>query len=155
MPPRRRAAPPIRPEVLEQFDDTLGRHCYRFVLPGAPRTKKNHGKVVKRGKRKFHVPSDQFTEWQAGCLEHVLNNKVLVLGLELPVRCTALFYRDALRGDMSGFHEGLGDVLQHCGIIVDDVLIEDWDGSRRLKDAANPRTVVTLTVLGESDRGEA
>jgi Holliday junction resolvase RusA-like endonuclease len=138
-----------RKQLLETFTDSSGQFCYRFTLPNAPRTKKNHGKVVQRGARKFHVPSDAFMEWQDGCVAHVMKNKALKLELAKPVRCTALFYRDRLTGDASGFYEGLGDVLQKTGVIVDDVLIDDWDGSRRLKDKDNPRTIVTLTVLND------
>ena len=139
---------PLVRSVLEQFDDREGRHCYRFALPGAPRTKKNHGKVVQRGRRKFHVPSDAFTAWQAGCLAHVLKNPVLKLGLESPVNCTAIFLRDRENGDAVGYYQGLADVLQHCGIVVDDKLVTQWDGSRLMRNPAGECcTAVTLTVL--------
>lgn len=155
MPPTRRAAPPIRPEVLEQFDDAHGRHCYRFVLPGAPRTKKNSSRVLRMGTRNKIVPSAQWLAWRDACHTFVVRHQQLWLRITRPVNCAALFYRDANRGDSHGYYNGLADVLQEAQIVVDDVMITQWDGSRLLRDTSNPRTVVTLTVLGESDRGEA
>ena len=37
-----------------------------------------------------------------------------------------------------------------AGIIADDRQIEDWDGSRRLIDAANPRVEIYITLVGDA-----
>lgn len=67
--------------------------------------------------------------------------------LAVPVNCAAVFYRDANRGDLFGYLQGLGDFLQKWGIIEDDVLIRTSDGSRLDKDASRPRVEVVLTPL--------
>ena len=51
------------------------------------------------------------------------------------------------RADAVGLYESLGDLLQDGGILANDKLIEDWDGSRRLKDARNPRVEIFLTIV--------
>jgi hypothetical protein len=61
----------------------------------------------------------------------------------------ALYFRDAERGDLFGFHQGLGDFLQEWGIITDDVLIRTADGSKLLKDVQRPRVELELTVEEE------
>lgn len=61
------------------------------------------------------------------------------------VNCAAKFYRDAERGDLVGFMQGLADLLQHGGVVADDKWITSWDGSQLLKDARNPRVELVLT----------
>jgi hypothetical protein len=55
-----------------------------------------------------------------------------------------LFYRDAERGDAVGYYQGLADLLEKRGVVANDRLIMSWDGSRLLKDSANPRVELTL-----------
>jgi glycine/D-amino acid oxidase-like deaminating enzyme len=66
-----------------------------------------------------------------------------------PVNCRAIFYRDANRGDAVGYYQGLADVLEKAGVVINDVCITTWDGSRLRKDAANPRVEVELTKAEE------
>jgi Holliday junction resolvase RusA-like endonuclease len=40
-------------------------------------------------------------------------------------------------------------MLQSAGILSNDNQIEDWDGSRRLKDAGRPRVEIYITVVQE------
>lgn len=125
-----------------------------FTIPGAPRTKKNHGKVLWRGKRKLHVPSDAYMAWNAAAQLWLARWRSgrrpdmapLVLPVRSAVNCAALFYRHANMGDAVGFQQAIADALQEAGIVENDRLIVSWDGSRLLKDAANPRIEVTLTA---------
>lgn len=129
-----------------------------FVLPVVPRTKKNHGQVVQRGTRKFHVSSDAYQEMEAKIKSfscslggYVLHRSHLVLlasfRLAQPLNCCAIFYRDADRGDAVGYYQGLADCLEAAGVVSDDKWIAQWDGSRLTKDANRPRIEVVLTAL--------
>lgn len=69
--------------------------------------------------------------------------------LDQPMNCRALFFRDAKRGDRFGYEQGLGDLLQERGVVVDDVLLETGDGTRLLIDRARPRVEVELTPIAE------
>lgn len=36
---------------------------WELVIIGAPRTKKNHGSRIQRGRRRYNIPSHQWTSW--------------------------------------------------------------------------------------------
>jgi len=127
---------------------------YRFTLPGAPRTKKTSNRILKMGTRNVIMPSKAWMAWKKGCLAYVATKPELGLYLERPVNCRALIYRDANHGDSSGYISGLADVLEEINVVLNDKHITQWDGTRLLKDADNPRVEVTLTVL-KADRQEA
>ena len=67
-----------------------------------------------------------------------------------PVNCRAVFYRDANRGDLLGYQQGLADLLQEWEILADDLWIQGWDGSRLAVDRAQPRVELELTPLQPS-----
>lgn len=114
-----------------------------LTILGAPRTKKNHGSVIQRGKRRYHIPSAAWTKWV-----HAAGVVPVGLGcIKRDVNCRALFYRDALRGDAVGYYQGLADFLENRGLVLNDKLIVSWDGSRLLLDRENPRVEVTLEVV--------
>lgn len=147
-----------------------------LTIEGAPRTKKTHPQLIpnkkshqcphcRRYERHFIIPSSGNEEWFKYAMQQstILRTTLLRLGISLPitqyVNIRALFYRDRLTGDATGYYQALADFLQAprqhngkttrqgAGIIDDDALIVSWDGSRLLKDAGNPRIEVTITVL--------
>lgn len=63
------------------------------------------------------------------------------------VNCRAVFYRDANRGDLIGYAQGLADLLEERGVLVNDALIQGWDGSRLDVDHERPRVEAELTPL--------
>lgn len=122
--------------TLESFDKTGA------LIP--PRTKKNSAQLIPKMKRPLLVPSKAFKKWQKGCKASALAHGVMI---DTPVNCRALVYRDALRGDLLGFLQAIGDCLQHYGVVADDKWIVSWDGSRLLKDAKRPRVEIVLTEV--------
>ncbi len=128
----------------------------RIVLPGAPRTKKTSNRVFHigqkcrgcgRGSRAVVQPSKAWADW-CDSLSPILRLDMRVCTGEpiaFAVNCAAKFYREADRGDMVGFMQGLADLLQHGGVVADDKWITSWDGSQLLKDARNPRVELVLT----------
>ncbi len=134
----------------------------KIVIPGAPRTKKNHGRVVRVKDKPVHLPSDAWRRWRDGAILFAragYTRAALAAGLPSrparegggyaplaqPVNCAAWFYRDAETGDAVGYYQGLADLLQEAGVVADDKWIVSWDDSRMLKDAHNPRVEVTLS----------
>lgn len=65
----------------------------------------------------------------------------------LPKPLFQLLCRDADRGDLVGYLQGLADLLEKRGVVANDKWIQSWDGSRLAKDKANPRVELTLTPL--------
>jgi hypothetical protein len=123
----------------------------RLTIYGKPRTKKNSGRIVPRGKRHIILPSEAWQEWCDGVAPklHAFMLSQRRSAIDYPVNCCAHFYRDAARGDACGFYQGLADVLQHGGVVTDDKWLRAWDGSRLLKDSARPRVEILLTPTGE------
>lgn len=125
-----------------------------LIVPGAPRTKKTHSRIFRAGRgnsgRIRVMPSKVWTEWCERSVHELAEQKRKMresFPLLADFNCTALFYRDARRGDAVGFYQGLADLLERSGIVADDVQIVSWDGSRLLKDAENPRVELTLTPV--------
>jgi len=125
---------------------TEGLDSLMLTLYGAPRTKKTSNQLQKFGGRLKVVPSAAWMEWRdkvkaSGDVEPWMRLK------DQPCNCTALFYRDANRGDAVGLYQGLADVLEEVGVVSNDRWIVSWDGSRMLLDRVNPRVIVTLTKV--------
>jgi len=126
-----------------------------FVIYGAPRTKKNHGrrKYSFRMKRTLNIPSEAYENWASIALKSLplIRQQIADAGVKLPiaadVNCAALFYRQADAGDACGFYQGLADWMEDVGILVDDVQVRQWDGARLRKDSKLPRIEVTLDEL--------
>lgn len=141
-----------------------------FVVYGPPRTKKTSNRIYqvpKKGGRKCFgcgqwrpgesftkiMPSEQYELWEADALSQMIGIKMKLgaRGVRLPiaglVSIEALIYRDADQGDVAGFHQAIGDMLQAAGVLLNDKQIEDWDGTRRLKDRANPRVEISILVV--------
>ena len=148
------------------------------IRSSAPRTKKNSARVVTipaKGARRCHacgkmpgfpkvLPSEAYETWERAALREmlVIVPALRAAGVELPITAPisveALVYVEpradgkmrADVGDVCGYYQAVGDMLQAAGIIADDRQIEDWDGSRRLIDAANPRVEIYITLVGDA-----
>jgi Holliday junction resolvase RusA-like endonuclease len=104
--------------------------------------------VCKLGRGQVRVfPSKQFRAYQEGVANYVRTKPQLQLAVSAPVALAAVFYRDRASGDLMGYVQGLCDLLQHCGIILNDRQVASLDGTRLDKDAGNPRVEISLTVL--------
>jgi len=118
-----------------------------FTLGGAPRTKKNHGKIIVRGKRVLHVPSDAHQKWFLRAMLDAnkarARNPVLY-PVPHPINVSAVFYCEANTGDPVGYYQALADLLQAAGIVGDDKQIRTWWGTYLALDRVNPRIEVML-----------
>lgn len=151
-----------------------------LTLPGVPRTKKTSQQIVRtRSGRMVVLPSAEYLAWFK---EQMTRRNVIthqLRSITLPLRCAvavqATIYTDGGNrshvGDLAGYLQAIGDLLQAdkwskpargkpsrqlrkgLGIILDDNLIDSWDGSRRLIDAAHPRCDLTIQTLSEFTPG--
>jgi hypothetical protein len=133
----------FQPRLVEPF---------HLVLLAAPRTKKTHSRVVSMGKRcptckrgsiVRVLPSEAHEEWFKAALPQARLAWAGRKPLELPVQVAAVFYREKLLGDLAGFIQALGDLLEAAGILENDRLIASWDGSRLSKAAARIELVIS------------
>jgi hypothetical protein len=72
----------------------------------------------------------------------------------VPVLVEAIFYRERDVGDLAGYIQALGDVLEVAGVVSNDRLIAGWpiprDGRLPLrKDAERPRIELFITPVPE------
>lgn len=119
---------------------------WRCVIYGAPRTKKNHGRIVTVHGYPKLLPSKAFLEWNEVAQATLAIARLSAgLPIRVPVNCCALFYRDAERGDAVGYYQALADALEKGGIVENDRLIVSWDGSRMLKSSSAPRVEVQIS----------
>lgn len=112
------------------------------VIPGPPRTKKNHSRLVWNGQRPRILPSKAYEDWEAVALAKCKIQGAKYIGV--PVNCRANIYRDKATGDAVGYYQALADFLQKACVVLDDKWIVSWDGTRMSKDADNPRVELTL-----------
>jgi len=131
----------------------------RFVVEGAPRTKKTSNRVVRAGKRLRVLPSAQHQAWAESAIlqlraqyrtaarEHFVPPRWNGEPADVPMKLRATVYRDANRGDLIGYLQAICDALEKAGVVENDRLIEAFDGSRQLVDRARPRVEIELTAL--------
>lgn len=109
-----------------------------------PRTKKNHGQIITVRGRPMMLPSPEYRAWEAGCGRASIFDRTAP-PITWPVNCAAQIFRHANIGDAVGYYQAIADVLEVLGVVENDRLIVSWDGTRMLKDAADPRVEVLLT----------
>lgn len=119
---------------------------YRLTLDGAPRTKKNSLRRVMVGKFLKSIPSAQYLAWRDAVLPQ-MRMQWRRLPLAQPVNVRATIYRDANRGDLLGYLDGIADALEEAGVVDDDKWILGWDGSRLDKCAERPRVELEIGPL--------
>jgi hypothetical protein len=130
-----------------------------FIVTGPPRTKKNSRDVgikkLKDGRKiSIPLPSRAWRNWNAkAILIPPTKPQPPMFGINREVNCRALFFCDrrGIKGDACGYYQGLADLLEKHGVVVNDRLITQWDGSR-VFDAKDeneePHTYVELEALG-------
>lgn len=122
---------------------------FQATINTAPRTKKNHGRIVMRGKHPRLLPSEAFEVFEKKATLLLSHRRGLLKPIDYPVNARVVFYRDALRGDAVGYYQAIADVLEKAGIVSDDKWIVSWDGSTLAKDASNPRLEIELEAIGD------
>lgn len=112
-------------------------------------TKKNHRPIFRAGGRPFIGKSQSLKDAEEFIYWRLVDQKTrndIRAAINIPVQVTFLFYRKTHRKcDLSNLYELPQDALQKTGILADDSLIESHDGSRKLYDRENPRTVIIIT----------
>ncbi|MEG2571184.1 MAG: hypothetical protein RSA70_07095 [Clostridia bacterium] len=120
----------------------------KFIIPLAPRTKKNSMKprISRDGRFLGLQQSDAYRVYEETCLWLIPG--AARQGVSYPVNVRALYYMPT-RGivDIANLHSALHDVLVKSGVLSDDNsrIVVSTDGSRVFYDKANPRTEVGIT----------
>jgi Holliday junction resolvase RusA-like endonuclease len=131
----------------------------RFTIEGAPRTKKNSLRRIRRGIRTFTVSSEAHEAWEKSAVLQLQARhhkeaaaSLLHLGYPgqpcaVPVNLCATIYRVKDVGDLGNYLAAICDALEKAGVVENDRLIGGFDGSRLLTDAKRPRVEIALRPL--------
>lgn len=115
----------------------------KIVIPGEPRTKKNHQRILQtRDGRRFVSPSSQYKEYEETAGWFVPSE-----GIDYPVNLKCEYYMQTKRKvDLCNLIEATCDILVKYGCIKDDNsnIVVSHDGSRVYYDKKNPRVEVTI-----------
>ena len=138
-----------------------------IVIPGQPYVKKN---TQFKGHNGATLYTKNFNEWHR-VAQHIMMQHGFDIGFgkrrktlkklkqnvsdmialyNTPVTLQCRFYvRTHGILDLSNLYEGVQDLLVECGVLDDDNwhIVDNHDGSRVEKDAANPRTEITIIPL--------
>jgi hypothetical protein len=116
-----------------------------LILRTPPRTKKNHGATVV-------TASVAYSRFLLRAGELFTVEMRARLGLPLPAtwyNCAALFHVDNEKADTVGLMQGLADVLEALGVVVNDRWIRTWDGTDQCTDRDRPRVELRLVPKGD------
>ena len=122
----------------------------KFTLPVIPRSKKNSGQIVMRGKYPVLLPSKQYLQFEKASLPYLYRVKNEVGLVNYPVNIQCIFYVDARRKvDLSNLLNAVDDAMVKSGLILDDNrdIIAGHDGSRVYHDNKNPRIEIEIRRL--------
>ncbi|MCM1330433.1 MAG: hypothetical protein NC253_13445 [Ruminococcus sp.] len=121
---------------------------FGFVIPIAPVTKKNHGRIVMCGKYPKLLPSEAYERYRKSAMPFLKAVFRDVGTVDYPINLKCVFYLDKRRkGDLAGYLQAAQDLLVEAGVLADDNrnIVASVDGSAVLYDKAKPRTEITVT----------
>lgn len=123
----------------------------KLVILGKPRTKKTSNRILRFGKFNKIVPSKQYLAWRDAVVPQLQRQHAGRAPIAYPINVRAIVYRDALRGDLIGFLQGIADAMQEAEVLLNDAFVCGWDGSRLAKDSKRPRVELWIEKLSIVD----
>lgn len=122
----------------------------KFIIPVVPRSKKNNGQIVMRGKYPILLPSKAYLLFEKSCLPYLNRVKAHTGVINYPINMKCVFYTDTKRKiDLSNLLNAIDDAMVHAGLLTDDNrdIIAGHDGSRVFNDKLNPRIEIEITEM--------
>ena len=125
----------------------------RFVVTGAPRTKKNHQRIIRVKGVPRIAQARTAVGWEELAIVQLKQQMRRDRGKTFsdfpPFNLRALVYREKNTGDIGNYLAAVCDALERAGVVENDRLIGGFDGSRLLVDRKAPRVEIELTSLVE------
>lgn len=120
----------------------------KIIIPGRPITKKNSSRLGFAGKRRIILPSEAFERYEKEALWHLKKYKAHY-GTMVHVKCLYWLPNRQWWPDLIGLLQATSDILESAGIIENDKLIDNYDGSRIVGiDRQNPRAEISIEAVG-------
>ena len=129
----------------------------RIIIPIAPVTKKNHGKIISYGAKCPHcgrgkylklIPSDAYKAYEKTSAPYIEIIHSLTATIDYPVNLKCVFYcKKRVKGDLVGYLQAIQDLLVEGGVLEDDNrnIVASTDGSRVYHDPEYPRTEIVIS----------
>ena len=124
----------------------------KFIIPVVPRSKKNNGQIVMRGKYPKLLPSKSYLMFEKECLPYLNRVKAQIGVVNYPINLKCIFYTDTKRKiDLPNLLNAIDDAMVKAGLIVDDNrdIIAGHDGSRVYHDKISPRLEIEITEMND------
>jgi len=120
----------------------------KLTIYGQPITKKNSMQIIMAGKRPCIIQSKAYRAY-----EKMVKHQLFLMPFEstiskpisgdVHVKC--LYYLATARTpDLCNLMAATHDILEHCGVILNDEQIKSVDGSRIMGKDANPRVEIEI-----------
>jgi hypothetical protein len=122
----------------------------QFTIPGRPATKKTSQRVVRRGGFTRILPSEQFERYEKQCKNYCeavwlgIGKEPMDFGVSI---CLKIIVDNWIMGDVTGYQQSIGDIIEKYGVISNDMWIHwtDEDSHTMLPpDKDNPRVEITI-----------
>lgn len=130
---------------------------FKVEIPGRVGIKKNSKQIIKTSGRPFLISSKKFTAWERVASMHIYAKLHSFYAqyrfpLKEPMELEAEFYFKNHSGeaDLSNCLSGPEDVLQKCGIILNDKLIYEIK-AKKIFDGTE-RSILKLFTLTKQER---
>lgn len=117
----------------------------RITIRGVPRTKKNHQKIVMRGKRPVIIQGEAYRQYEELALWQLPHPKEPIKG---PVNVCCVYYMPTRqRVDLLNLLAATCDILVKGRVLEDDncAVVASHDGSRVRVDRKAPRVEIEIT----------
>ena len=121
----------------------------KFTIMGQPITKKNSQMIIMAGKRPCIIQSKAYRVY-----EKMAKQQIAPVGppepISGPVSVKCLYYLATSRTpDLSNLMAATHDILEGCGVIMNDEQIKSVDGTRIIGKDLKPRVEITVEPFTE------
>jgi Holliday junction resolvase RusA-like endonuclease len=122
-----------------------------LTIMGQPITKKNSQQIIMAGKRPCIIQSKAYRKY-----EKTAKQQIALLGarepISGPVAVKCLYYLATARTpDLSNLMAATHDILEGCGVILNDEQIKSVDGTRIIGKDPNPRVEIEIVDFDALD----
>ena len=125
----------------------------KLTIHGQPITKKNSQQIIMAGKRPCIIQSKAYRAY-----EKLAKQQIALLGsrepVSGPVTVKCLYYLSTSRTpDLSNLMAATHDILEGCGVILNDEQIKSVDGTRIMGKSPTPRVEIEIEPFGVAEKG--
>lgn len=122
----------------------------KLIIFGSPVTKKNSQQIIMAGKRPCIIQSKAYRTYEKEVKKQL--SLIAYKPISGPVSVKALYYLATARTpDLSNLIAATHDLLEGCGVIINDSQIKSVDGSRIMGKDPDPRVEVEILPFIEQE----